>query len=398
MRVLHVLHMSVPHIAGYTVRSKYISELQKRDGIEPIVLTSAQDPNDDAGLVLEGTSYERTAPIPRLPPVARESALMLKLYRRVEQCITRYKPDLLHAHSPCLVGLPALAGARRHRLPLVYEIRDLWENASVDRGKFSEDSAFYKGARGMETILLKRANAVVTICEKLREEIAPRVGEGTTLHVVGNGVDVEHFRPGAPNPEVVERWDFAGKRLIGYIGTFQPYEGLSTLVAALPRIAERVENVHLMITGEGGVEDELRAQVRERGLDDRVTFTGRVPHDQVRDLYTACDLMVYPRILTRTTALTTPLKPLEAMAAGTPVLVSDVPAMLELVRSGETGNIFRSGDIDDLARCAAEILTSDRRDEMGAAARAYAEKERQWPHLVAQYADIYRQALADASR
>ncbi len=391
MRVLHVLHTSLPHIAGYTIRSNYIIRFQKDNDLEPYVVTSAQDPNGGDREVIDGTTYLRTPSLPgKLPPGLREGMLMQRLLRQVHAAIQEFDPEIVHAHSPMLVGLPALAAARWHRLPFVYEVRDLWENASVDRGKFKEDGVFYKSARGAESFLFRHADAVVAICDSLRETIAPRMGRHTALHVVENGVEVEAFTPGRADEKTRARWGLQGKRCLGYIGTFQPYEGLSTLIAAMPTIAQAIPEAHLMITGAGGVEDELRAQVQRDGLDALVTFTGRVPHDEVKTLYTIPELFVYPRNLTRTTAITTPLKPLEAMATGKPVLVSNVGAMLELVKPGETGSVFRAGDQQDLADKAIEILADPARQEaMGQAARRYVEAERQWPKIVAKYTGIY---------
>lgn len=185
-----------------------------------------------------------------------------------------------------------------------------------------------------------------------------------------------------------------GKRVIGYVGTFQPYEGLETLIDAMPRIRQRQPAAHLLITGSGGEEQRLRARTTELGLDPYITFTGRLPHHEVKEAYALADLMVYPRLMTRTTAITTPLKPLEAMAMGKPVIVSDVPAMHELVRPGVTGLLFRAGDRADLAdKCAQVLSEPERCDELGRCARDWVLAERQWPHLVARYGAIYASAM-----
>jgi glycosyltransferase involved in cell wall biosynthesis len=106
-------------------------------------------------------------------------------------------------------------------------------------------------------------------------------------------------------------------------------------------------------------------------------------------------LLVYPRVLTRVTALTTPLKPLEAMSMARAVMVSDVPAMGELVRYGETGFVFRAGDSGDLARRCVEVLKQpERLAEVGRNAREWILKERQWPALLSRYATIYEKAIA----
>ncbi|WP_437279923.1 glycosyltransferase [Sorangium sp. So ce375] len=395
--MLHVLHTSLPVIAGYTIRSDYIIKHQAEHGMRPAVVTSAQQGTGDAPKEeIGGISYWRTRePAGKQLPLVRELSLVRALEARVEDAIREFQPDLVHAHSPMLVGLPALAAARRFGLPLVYEVRDLWENASVDRGKFKEDSVPYKIAAGLETIVYKYADATVTICESLKDAVAPRVRSTDALHVVGNGVDADKFAPREAPPGAWERFGLAGKRLIGYVGTFQPYEGLQTLIAAIGDIAREIPDAHVVITGAGGQEMELKAFARERGVESKVTFTGRVPHDEVFNIYAMASLLVYPRIRTRTTALTTPLKPLEAMAMARPVMVSDVPAMGELVRYGETGFVFKAGDSVDLTRRCVEALKDPARlDQVGKNARAWILKERQWPTLLSRYTTIYEQAIA----
>jgi glycosyltransferase involved in cell wall biosynthesis len=291
--------------------------------------------------------------------------------------------------------------ARRRGIPMVYEIRDLWENASIDRGKFSKHSLSYRVAHGVESYVLRRADSVVTICEGLRNELASRVPDTSKLHVVANGVDVEAFQPSPPDERVRERWKLAGKQVILYAGTFQPYEGLDLLVRAMPEILRRSPRAHLVIVGgspglTGGSasltveERQLRAAVDEHGVVDHVTFTGRIPHDGVREMYAIADVLAYPRRWTRTTALTTPLKPLEGMAMGKPVIASDVPAMRELVADGKTGLLFRAGDHAHLAARCCELLADHAlMERLGTAGRETACRERQWAHLVARYLPIY---------
>jgi PEP-CTERM/exosortase A-associated glycosyltransferase len=304
----------------------------------------------------------------------------------------------VHAHSPVLVGLPALRAARRRGLPLVYEVRDLWENASVDRGKFGERSARYAVARAAETWLLRRADAVVTICEMLREELAYRLARAGGISIVPNGVDTARFAPRPPREDLRARFGLRGKTVIGYVGTFQPYEGLDTLIAALPRIAAAVPAAHLLLVGSGSEGPRLRAEVEAGGLGAQVTFAGQVPHEEIVDVYPLLDLLVYPRILTRTTSLTTPLKPLEAMAMARPVLASDVPAMRELVRPGETGSMFRAGDSESLAaKAIAALGNPEWQRALAERARAWVERERRWPDLVRRYHGIYEDAFVRAA-
>jgi PEP-CTERM/exosortase A-associated glycosyltransferase len=391
----------MPAVVGYTVRSDYILRFLRGLGVESTVVTSAQHPNGETlHEVIGGVSHFRTPAIQRrLPLGVRELTLMARLERRVAAAIREVSPALVHACSPMLVGIPAIRAARRAGLPVVYELRDLWENPSVDRGKLTEGSPLYRAAQAFENHALRHADVLVAICRTLKDAIVPRAGR-TPVFVVDNGVDLEKFTARPRRPDLVEKYGLVGKRVIAYLGTFQPYEGVELLVRAMPQIAAKVPDAHLLVVGGGGEQPKLVDLAWSLGLDGRVTFTGRVPHDEVVDVFPLAELLVYPRLFTRTTALTTPLKPLEAMSMGRPVLVSDIPPMRELVaRSGETGLLFAPGDKDDLARAITSALADPAAlARVGEGGRAYVHQARAWPTLVARYADVYAAAIEQNRR
>jgi glycosyltransferase involved in cell wall biosynthesis len=319
---------------------------------------------------------------------------MQQLQPHIERAIEEVEPDVVHAHSPMLVAWPALSAARRHRVPFVYEVRDLWENASVDLGKLSARSLSRYAARTIDTYVLRRADAVTVICDSMRKEIAARLGREDRLYVANNGVDLSALHA-EPRAESRRRWNLPpNARVLGFIGTLQPYEGLELLIESLPHLPRELNGVHVLITGDGNHEAALRAEVARRGLEGRVTFTGRIAHADVSQAYAACDVMVYPRKYTEVTRLTTPLKPLEAMALGKPVLASDLPPFRELITPGVTGLLFRPGERDDfIAKVRAMLEDAPFRDRLSVAAREWVTRERQWPTVVAAYRDAYKVAM-----
>jgi glycosyltransferase involved in cell wall biosynthesis len=167
----------------------------------------------------------------------------------------------------------------------------------------------------------------------------------------------------------------------------------------MPELLKRRPNAHLMITGDGNHEPQLRSQVAQLGLGRHVTFTGRVAHADVSHAYAASDVLVYPRRRTETTRLTTPLKPLEAMALGKAVLASDLPPFREQISQGVTGMLFAAGQRADLITRTLELLgDSGLRDRLGAAARDWVIRERQWPTVVAPYREAYVSAMKRCGR
>jgi glycogen synthase len=281
---------------------------------------------------------------------------------------------------------------------VVYEVRAFWEDAAVDHGTSREGGPRYRATRAMETYVFRHADAITTICEGLRGDIIGRGIPAERVTVIPNAVDIEQFRQGGePDPELRTRLGLDDARVIGFIGSFYAYEGLSLLLDALPRILEKAPDARVLLVGGGFQDAALRQQAQKLGIADKVVFTGRVPHAEVTRYYDLVDLLVYPRLSMRLTDLVTPLKPLEAMAQGRLLLASDVGGHRELIEDGRTGALFRAGDSGALAERALDILGHPERwPAIRAAGRQFVETERNWAVSVGRYADVYRRLAGQA--
>ena len=249
-------------------------------------------------------------------------------------------------------------------LPVVYECRAFWEDAAADHGTSREGGLRYRLTRGLETWVFRHADAVTCICEGLRPDIIARGIPESKVTVIPNAVDVERFAYNRPrDAALAAELGLSEAVVLGFLGSFYAYEGLTLAVQALPAILEAHANARLLLVGGGPQEAALKDMTRALGLSDKVVFTGRVPHDDVARYYSLVDVLVYPRLPMRLTELVTPLKPLEAMAQGKLVLASDVGGHRELIRHGETGRLFKAGSADALAEAVVELLGE--RDVLG---------------------------------
>lgn len=395
MKVLHVLDHSIPLHSGYTFRTRSILREQRALGWETFHVTSAkQEGCTVPEETVDGLHFYRTPAstgmMSRLP-LLNQKDVIDGLTKRLIEIIPQVKPDLLHAHSPSLNALAALRAGRRFRIPVVYEVRAFWEDAAVDHGTATENGLRYKLTRALETYALKRADAVTTICEGLRRDIVARGIPADKVTVIPNAVDIDKFAVGgAADQELKTRLGLQGTRLIGFIGSFYAYEGLDILLRAVPRLCARLPDLRVLLVGGGPQDEQLRRLARELRIEDKVVFTGRVPHDQVQKYYDLLDVLVYPRSSMRLTDLVTPLKPLEAMAQGRVLAASDVGGHLELINDGKTGVLFKSDDPDALADKVGALLEAQQQwPHMRAAGRHYVETERNWPVSVARYQAIY---------
>jgi len=399
MRILHILDHSIPLHSGYTFRTRAILEHQRAMGWETFHLTSSkQGISGTSKEQVDGLQFYRTLPASGVMsklPVINQLCGIRQLEKRIAEVIPEVQPDLLHAHSPALNGIAALRAARNCDIPAVYEVRAFWEDAAADHGTSREGGLRYRLTRQLETYVLQRAAAVTTICEGLRGDIVQRGVPEDRVTVIPNAVDISRFSTeGKPSVLLQKKYGLEGKVVLGFIGSFYAYEGLSLLLQAMPGIVKSVPEACLLLVGGGPEESRLKEMIKDTGLQDRVIMTGRVPHDDVQDYYNLVDIFVYPRLSMRLTDLVTPLKPLEAMAQGRVVLASDVGGHHELIRPGDNGELFKAGSVTALQAKVIDMLQHrDNWQHLRVTGRQFVESERNWDASVARYNDVYAAAL-----
>lgn len=403
MKILHVLDHSVPLHSGYTFRTLSILREQRALGWETFHLTGSKQSSGDAleEQVDDMHFYRTPVGNNRLSklPILNQIFVINNLAQRLNNVVEVVKPDILHAHSPVLNALPALQVGRKFGIPVVYEIRAFWEDAAVDHGTSREGSLRYRVTRALETFAIKRVDAVTTICEGLKDDILARGVSADKVTVIPNAVNIENFSVSATqDTQLAQELGLDGKQILGFIGSYYAYEGLNILLDALPRMLAENTNVRVLLVGGGPQEDALKAQAAQLNITDKVTFIGRVPHDQVQRFYNLIDVLVYPRLKMRLTDLVTPLKPLEAMAQGRLLAASDVGGHRELIQDEKTGILFKADDAASLADSVLSLLNSPEKwDALRQQGRVFVETERNWLVSVSRYKNVYRQIVNKGS-
>lgn len=396
MRVLHVLDHSAPLQSGYVSRSLGILRAQRALGLDGVALTSPRhgaEAGPPASPVEEvaGFAFHRTPAPARALPGLGLRAEMAATARRLAEVVEETRPALIHAHSPVLNAFPAQAVARRMNLPMVYEIRAFWEDAAVDRGTTAEGSLRYRLTRAMETRAVRRADHVFTICDGLRGDLLARGIAPGHVDLAPNAIEPERLPPiTAKDAELAAQLGLGAGPVLGFLGSFYHYEGLSLLIDAFPAIRARWPGARLLFVGGGPEDAALRA--RAASLGDAALFTGRVGPEAVRRYYSVIDLLVYPRLRMRLTDLVTPLKPLEAMALARRFIASDVGGHRELVEDGVTGRLFAADDPAALARAALDALDpakEARNAAMTAPALDFVRSTRGWSAVAGRYLPVY---------
>ncbi|GAA2424400.1 hypothetical protein GCM10010191_40890 [Actinomadura vinacea] len=401
--------------AGYTVRTHRIALALRDLGYAPEVVTRLGYPlsqglgDTRARVEVDGVPYHRLLPwLPARDP-RRDIAKSADLAGRLVETV---RPRVLHAVSNHLNAAVALELGRRHGLPVVYEVRGFLEDSWLSRDPaHSESDDFYRLTRELETRRMAEADAVVTLGEAMRAEIAGRGIDPSKIFTVPNGVDEGFLEP---LPDAARTRAELGLRegvpVVGLTSSFYGYEGIDTLIDAAALLRAAGTPVTLLLVGDGPELGALMRRAADHGLpvDDRrsgtgagparagghdaqVVFTGRVPMRSVRQYHAVLDVFAVPRRSDRVCQLVTPLKPIEAMAGGIPVIASDVNALREIVEPGVTGTLTLPEDAEAWANSLAELIYSpDRCRKIGQAAQEWVRAERTWRSVAARYRDAYR--------
>lgn len=340
-----------------------------------------------------GSGWSKRAILARWP-VLREGSVVTLLRRRIIRLLESENFDLVHAHSPALCGIAALQAAKSRHLPFVYEVRSFWEDADLNPKRSPLRLLRYHLARNLESFVLRRSDAVVGISRAVLQDLEARGIPPDKLHHVPNGVDVARFAPRTRDSVLAEQIGLVDCPIFGFIGTLFPWEGVPWLVRAAATLHASGARFKLLIVGDGVAGPEVRRLIQQTASGAYISFLGRVPNDSIERYYSLMDFLVYPRLNVQIAQMVTPLKPLEAMALGKPVLGSDVGGIRELVETEKTGLLFEAENIQDFCRAATRLLKEpDLGNTLGTNAKRMTSQERGWAVLAKRYEVVYASAL-----
>jgi glycosyltransferase involved in cell wall biosynthesis len=400
--VLHHLTNSLPHTqSGYTLRSHAILVAQRANGLTASATTRPGYPLTIGSLaargtdVVDGVTYHRLVPSRVASDVARRTAQETELLTEAARAV---RADVLHTTTPSANGVLARAAARRLGIPWVYEVRGLPEETWVASHGTTEGRARAAASRrralmqAKETELALSADAVVTLSGTMRDALVARGVPSTRITVVPNAVSEGLLTAEHPTPEAARAaLGLPAGPAIGTVSSLVDYEGLETVVRTVATLRARGHDVTGLLVGDGVSRPGLARLARELGVADHVVLPGRVPSDVALTWLAALDVVLVPRRDHEVTRLVTPLKPVEAMAVGRPVVASALPALVEAV--GGAGLHIDADDLEGWATSVGALLEdAGRRAELVERGRVVA-AERTWVRNAETYLGIYRACL-----
>lgn len=401
---LYLLHNSLPHQSGgYATRTHGLLTNLAAAGHRVVGVTRPGFPSvrgvfdqriDIAPFdVVDGIRYERlVGAVPALPRSDLEG-FVTRYAELLAPIVDRHRPRLVHAASNWWNGHAANAVAKAIGVPSIYEVRGLWEVTRWSREPWWGDSEVYRLDARYESDAATAADRVITITEGLRDELVGRGVERSKIVVVPNAVDAERFARVTRDDALAHELGLTGRCVIGFVGTMTFYEGLDDLLDAVALVRRRTTTaIGLLMVGDGPVRPELEERARTLGIDDLCRFVGRVPHDEVERYLGVIDITPFPRKPLPVCEMVSPLKPLESMASGIPVVVSSVRALSEMVPDAAHGLIVPASDVEALTEALVSLVDDpDLRTSIADTARRWVSTERSWEVIARRVGSLYEE-------
>ncbi|MDK8346578.1 glycosyltransferase family 4 protein [Brevibacterium sp. UMB1308A] len=396
--VAYMLNNSLPYTqSGYTIRSHEVLKGVQNAGLSVAAVTRTGYPSlvgkwcSSPVQTFDGIKYARHLParLERTPSARLDQQLtyLLEFLRATDA-------KILHTTTHFVNGLVARKAAETLGIPWVYEVRgileDTWASAHPEGFGTAIKSEKYIRFRQIETEVAKSADRVVTLGATMAESLVARGVPSERISVVPNGVgeNVLSAQMKRSPQEVRETLGIPRAGFwVGAAASIVDYEGFDTLIEAISLVRSKGKDVRLLLAGDGIALPALKEIARLRDVP--AVFPGRVPQALAHELVQALDLYCIPRRDDPVCRLVTPLKPVEATGLGRPVLMSDLPGLVEALPS-EARMTAKPGAPSAWAEAIVELQhDGDLRRALSTRGREWVEKSASWSkrveHIVATY-------------
>ncbi len=333
---------------------------------DPVAIAADEGPLDP--LVEELDVVRFTPPgYGRSPLRAAQGALALR------RAVRSFRPTVIHSHNVKATGMMAAARATlRQRPPLVATFQ------GVQRREYRRAA-----------LIFRSADAVVCVSQSLARGLADAGLAGDKVRVIPNAVSLPPPLPESVREAIDSELGLGEAPVVSLVGRLVPQKVPQRFLAAARMVAAEIPECRFLIVGDGPLRGQLEDEARDLGIDGAVTFTGI--REDARAVIARSDIVAFSSDWEGMA-----IAALEAIAAGTPVVATDVEGMRELLGTG--AGILTRRNPSDLASALVELLGDPgRRGEMGEIGRRKVETELSAERMVRSYEEVYREVASSRS-
>jgi glycosyltransferase involved in cell wall biosynthesis/predicted metal-dependent phosphoesterase TrpH len=251
--------------------------------------------------------------------------------------------------------------------------------------RLTNDPGMEQGACHLIRFFYEKMERVYTLTESSRHKLIAEGISKDKIRLFMRGTDISFFKPEQRNVNILKKWGIDNKVVLLYVGNVSRENDLEVLKESYQKIHKSMNNIALVIVGEGSYLIEFRQEMVENP---DVIFTGFITGDELAEIYGSCDIFVFPET---TDIYGTTL--LEAQSSGLPAVVSDAGGSQEVICAGETGLIAQAGDVESFTRAIVRLLEDpELRQLMGKRSRVRAEKQ-SWQRAFDYFVEDHRKKL-----
>ncbi len=308
--------------------------------------------------------------------------------RKLLRAIREFQPDFIYDRYNSY-NTAALRASRRTGLPIILEV-----NAPVAYERTAYEHLqlkFPRLARRYEKTICSSVDHVFVVSTPLKTYLVQERGvPAEKISVLPNGANPETFHPAIDGSAVRQRYQISDRIVIGFVGILRPWHGVDMLLEAFAQLHTKYPELHLLIVGDGPIQNELKVQSHKQGVGSNVIFTGRLSHDEVCHHVAAMDIAVSPRA----TFYASPLKILEYMALAKAVVAPNMDNIRDLICHGQNGLLFEPESVESLRSQIDKLLqSSELRASIGKAARHKIETQLSWQRNAQRVLSVYQQLI-----
>ncbi|HZG71139.1 MAG TPA: glycosyltransferase family 4 protein [Chondromyces sp.] len=388
MKILIATAYDYPHAGGLSTHVTTLKAGLEELGHEVDVLSFSDVPPIARKMYAQGPSFVLNK-IKKGKGIIWSHKMRKKFLQSLIERAKDRKYDLINAQDP-FTTLAALETG----IPVVATVHGYMTFESVSKGSMDENSPEADYMKSVEVQAYKGARKVVTVDQRLKDYVKEVSGVEATA--IRNFIDIYGFNPNKENKAALrkkyslsedENILFVPRRLTRKNGVIYP-------ALSLPAVLEKYPNTRLIYAGSGEALNEIKSIVEENKTQDKVQLLGAVPHDQVKEYYALCDIVLVPSVHSAGVEEATSISALEAMGSGSPLVACAVGGLKEIVNHQEDGLLVEEKNVEELSKA---ILYYLDHPEIGEefAQKARKKIEEEYSHIAAaqKYESIYKSAL-----
>jgi Glycosyltransferase len=301
------------------------------------------------------------------------------------QLLATEKPDIIHTHQyPVYFSDTAAAACWIKKIPIIIQVHVISDAKSVISGFISE---LYYRSLGLRTLQI--ADSVVVPSVAYKYKVSKLHINLSKIKVIPYGINIKNFQ-GSSNSSFKAKNGYLSSKVILSVGRLNYQKGFQYLIQAMPELTKKVQNLKLIIVGEGEQLLYLVKLAKNLGVQDSVIFMGALSQTEMPSIYQACDIFVLPSLFE-----SFGISLIEAQAAGKPVVATRTGGVPEALVESKTGFLVEPGDPKQLEVAILRLLTNeDLASAMGNEGRRFVKSKYDIRTSLDNMVELYKETVA----